>query len=116
MDIGKNLRSLRNKKGLSLRKLQDEVGISHNTLGAYERGSIQPTIENCYILCKYFEVPIEYLILGDDCIREYNDIELKALFSKVDDMDKENREIIKNYINKYIRTAEEFNALKKEAE
>jgi len=116
MKIGDNLRKLRKVKGLSLRQLQKELGISHNTLGSYERNTIQPTIENCFKLCKYFEVPIEYLILGEDCKQNYNDIELIELFNKVDRMDKEDRETIKKYVQKYIKSKEELDKLRGEAE
>ena len=50
MKIGKNLRKLRKEKNLSLRDLEKEVGISHNTLGTYERDTAQPTIENYFKL------------------------------------------------------------------
>jgi len=116
MKIGDNLRALRKKKGLSLRQLQNEVGISHNTLGSYERNTIQPTIENCYKLCKYFEVPIEYLILGENCSLNYKDIELVELFYLVDKMESGDRETIKKYINKYIKSKNEFDQIKNEAE
>lgn len=115
MKIGNNLRALRKKKGLSLRQLQNEVGISHNTLGSYERNTIQPTIENCYKLCKYFEVPIEYLILGENCSQNYRDIELVELFNLVDKMEGVDRETIKKYIHKYIKSKKEFEQVKNEA-
>ncbi len=115
MRIGNNLRALRKKQGLSLRKLQNEVGISHNTLGSYERNTIQPTIENCYKLCKYFEVPIEYLILGENCSKNYKDIELVELFNLIDKMESEDRETIKKYVYKYIKSKKEFEQVKNEA-
>lgn len=116
MRIGNNLRALRKKQGLSLRKLQNEVGISHNTLGSYERNTIQPTIENCYKLCKYFEVPIEHLILGENCSKNYKDIELVELFNLIDKMESEDRETIKKYIYKYIKSKKDFEQVKNEAE
>ncbi len=116
MKIGKYLRNLRKNKRLSLRQLEKEIGISYNTLGSYERNTCQPTIENCYNICKYFEVPIEYLVLGEDCIQNYQDIELIELFNKADRMEKEDREMIKKLLKKYIYTKEELNQIIKNIE
>ena len=63
--IGDKLKDLRKKKGLSLRAVGKEIGISFNTLSAYERNIVQPTLENCYKMAKFFEVPIEYFIFGE---------------------------------------------------
>ena len=114
--IGKILRALRKKAGLSLRDLQDKIGVSYNTLGTYERGYAQPTLENCYKVCKFFQVPIEYLMLGEDCIREFSDLELKTLFSKVNELDPENRKRIKQFIMKFVEVKAEFDKLVKETE
>jgi len=116
MKIGNYLRKLRNNKGLSLRELQKEVGISHNTLGGYERNKVQPTIENCYKLCQYFDVPIEYLFLGEDSLKNFQDVNLLALFNKLDKLDKEDRDIIKKYLDKYVMNKNELNKLRKRME
>ena len=114
--IGDNLRVLRKKAGLSLRAMEKEVGLSHNTLGAYERHSIEPTITNCYRLCGYFGVPVEYLFLGEECLRNYQDHELSTLVGRVDSFDVEHRQTVKKYLSKYIRTVEELDSLRSEAE
>lgn len=108
MKIGQNLRKLRKKKGLSLRELEKEIGISYNTLGSYERNTCQPTIENCYKICKYFEVPMEYLIFGDDVSRDFKDYELTQLLHEIDEMKPEDREVIKKLIKKYINAKKEL--------
>ena len=109
MKIGQNLRKLRKKKGLSLRELEKEIGISYNTLGSYERNTCQPTIENCYKICRYFEVPMEYLIFGDAVSQEFKDYELIQLLHEIDKMKPEDREVIKKLIKKYIKTKKELN-------
>jgi len=115
MKIGKNLRKLREEKGLSLRQLQDEVGISHNTLGAYERDTVQPTIESYFKLIEYFEVPFNYLAYGKEVTEDFTDSELKALFKKVEKLKKKDREIIKSYIMKYIKVRIDLEKLIEEA-
>lgn len=114
--IGDNLRILRKKAGLSLRALEKEVGLSHNTLGAYERHSIEPTITNCYRLCRYFGVPVEYLFLGEACLRNYQDHELSVLAGRIDSFNEEHRQTVKKYLGKYIHTVEELAGLQQEAE
>ena len=116
MSIGVNLRKLRKNKGLSLRKLQKEVGISHITLGSYEREASQPTIINCYKLCKYFEVPLEYLFLGEDSLKNFQDIDLVVLFNQVDKLEKQDRDIIKKYLTKYLKAKNELGEIRKEIE
>ena len=114
--IGETLRDLRKKKGLSLRALDKKVNISFNTLSAYERNVVQPTLENCYNLSKFFEVPIEYFVLADKSKKEFNDIELLNLFNEVDLFDEEDRVVIKKYIKKYMKTKAELESLKEESE
>ena len=116
MRLGDYLRNLRKEKELSLRELQKEVGISHNTLGSYERNTAQPTVENIYKLCRYFKVPVEYLFLGEDSLKNFRDIDLLALFNKVDRLEEEDRDIIKKYILKYVHSKKELDRLKKEAD
>jgi len=116
LGIGKILKSLRKQKGISLRILGKELGISFTTLSAYERNKAQPTIENCYKLSKFFEVPIEYFILGENAKKDLRDIELLELINKADKLDKDDREVIKNYIKKYLKTKNELKSLKNESE
>lgn len=87
LEIGNVLRRLRKEKGLPLRAVGENVGIPFNTLSAYERNIVQPTIENCYKLSKFFEVPIEYFILEDASKKEFRDVELLHLFHLADSLD-----------------------------
>ena len=114
MKIGDYLRKLRMKKGLSLRELQKEIGISYNTLGSYERNTAQPTLENIYKICRYFEIPIEYLFLGDESLKEFRDSELLSLFNKIDKLDKEDRDFVKSYLKEYLDAKKRFDEVKRE--
>ena len=114
--IGETLRDLRKNKGLSLRALDKKVNISFNTLSAYERNIVQPTIENCYKMSRFFEIPIEYLILGEKARKDFKDVELLSLFHEVDSFKKKDREVIKKYIKKFVRARIELEELEAEAE
>ena len=116
MTIGPKLKTLRTQKNLSLRILGNEVGIPYNTLSAYERNAIQPTLENCYKMAMFFEVPMEYFVHGEDTKQEFADGELLALFHQTDKLKTEDRAVIKGYIEKYLRARRELDELKAESE
>jgi transcriptional regulator with XRE-family HTH domain len=101
--IGENIQKLRKAKSLSLRKLSAEIGISHNNLASYERDAIVPSLENALKMSRYFNVPIEYLFMGDKADFKYRDIELANLFGEVDQMEAKYRRMVKNYIRKVIK-------------
>jgi transcriptional regulator with XRE-family HTH domain len=101
--IGENIRTLRNSKSLSLRKLSAEVGISHNNLASYERDAIVPSLENAVKISRYFNVPLEYLFMGEKADFKYHDLELADLFGEVDQMEAKYRRMVKNYIRKVIK-------------
>jgi len=115
-NIGENLKKLRKEKGLSIRRLAQKVGISHNSLSEYERNLINPTLENAIKLCKFFNVSLEYLIFGEHSKFHYNDIELLELFKEVDDLKDEYRSLIKKYIKKIIRHKKEKDNFIRESE
>ena len=109
--IGKILKSLRSKREISLRRMGKEVGISFNTLNAYERNAIHPTLESCYKMSRFFDVPMEYFIFGDKLTQEYRDSELKALFKEVDELKSTERKVIKSYVNKFLKTKSQMEEL-----
>jgi len=113
--IGKVLRELRNKSGLSLRRLGKEIGISFNTLNAYERNAIHPTLESSYKMARFFDIPIEYLIHGEKATQEFRDAELLALFHDADVLSKEDRSVIKSYLRKFLSTRKQLDELIEEA-
>ena len=114
--IGEILHSLRLQKGLSLRRMGKEVGISFNTLNAYERNAIHPTLEYCYKLSRYFDVPMEYFIFGEKLTIEIRDAELKALFQEVDALKASDRKVIKSYARKFLDTKQQMEELVSQAE
>lgn len=75
-----------------------------------------PSLENSFKLAKFFNVPVEYLVIGEKSISDFNDAELLACFKDVDDMEKEDRDIVKKYILKLIKNKEERKQIKDEAE
>lgn len=101
--IGENIQKLRKAKGLSLRKLSAEIGISHNNLASYERDAIVPSLENAVKISQYFNVPLEYLFMGEKADFKYHDLELGVLFGEVDRMAGKYRIMVKNYIRRIVK-------------
>jgi transcriptional regulator with XRE-family HTH domain len=114
-NIGKYLKQLREQENISIRELAKKIGISHNTMAAYERESIMPSIENAHIVAEYFGVPIEFLIKGRKVLSDFNDADLLACFREIDEMDREDRTIVKNFLNKFIRNKKEREELIQES-
>ncbi len=116
INIGENLEKLRKAKGLSYRRLAEQVGISHANLSEYEKNEITPSFENVLKICKFFNVPLEYLLLGEKSNFMYNDFELAELFSEADQLEDDYRNLIKKYIRKILRNRKEKKNLIKETE
>jgi len=114
--IGENIQKLRKAKGLSLRKLSLEVGLSHNNLASYERDAIVPSLENAVKISQYFDVPLEYLFMGEKAEFKYHDLELADLFGEVDRMEAKYRRMVKNYIHKAIKHKKEEERLLRESD
>lgn len=55
------IKELRKEKGVSLKELSDEIGISSATLSRYETDKRKPKIENWQKLADYFQAPVPYL-------------------------------------------------------
>ena len=113
--IGENIQKLRKAKGLSLRKLSAEIGISHNNLASYERDAIVPSLENAVKISQYFNVPLEYLFMGEKAEFKYHDLELANLFGEVDRMETKYRRMVKNYIRKVIKHLSDEDKLYRES-
>lgn len=90
--VGERIRSLRNLKGWSLRKLSGVCGLSANSISRIERGENSPTLASLHCLAQALDVPITELFQTDtDCcvftkigegIRIQNaDVELESLGS-----------------------------------
>ncbi len=64
----------------------------------YEKDERYPTIDVAARICEFFEVPLEYLILGAKSSSKYKDLQLAELSSQVDELDNEYRDMVKDYI------------------
>ena len=60
--IGRNIRELREKKGLTQRALADSVLVSFQAISAWERGLSIPDLENAIRIAEFFGVSIDALL------------------------------------------------------
>ena len=61
------IESLRRKKGWSQAELARRLHISPSSVGMYEQGRREPSIDILLALAKEFGVTIDYLITGHVC-------------------------------------------------
>ena len=64
----KNLKALRNKKGISQQQLADVIGVTQQSVNKYENHSVEPDIYTLIKIADYFETTIDYLVgrVSDD--------------------------------------------------
>ncbi|APY10480.1 XRE family transcriptional regulator [Seonamhaeicola sp. S2-3] len=63
--IPKNIRHLRDLKGLSQEQLAEELGISRSNLGSKEEGRSEPNLALLVTLSDFFKIPVDILIKKD---------------------------------------------------
>ena len=56
------LKELREEKGLSIKTLAKELGVSDIAIGRWEKGLRTPNIDTLIIVANYFNVSADYLL------------------------------------------------------
>lgn len=77
-DISEKLQFLRSRKGLSQKEAAKGIGISFTALSYYETGARVPNVETLYLICRYYDCSLDYLIgLSPNMTpnRNFNDVE-----------------------------------------
>ena len=64
--FGERLKDLRNEKGISLKYLAKEIGVTDMAISRWENEKRIPNIENLASLAKYFGVSTDYLLGLED--------------------------------------------------
>jgi len=60
-----NLRHLRKLKGFSQEQFAEELGWTRSTIGSYEEGRSEPSIDKLIEFSNYFDIPIDILVKND---------------------------------------------------
>ena len=113
--FGHYLKKLRAERGISLRDLEKEVGISHNTLALYERERTIPSVENGFAIAEFFGVPLEYFFKGKAVVSDFRDATLRELCYHVDRMNDGDREMAKSFLKRIVDHRAEAQRLRREA-
>ncbi len=88
----KNLKKLREEKGVSQKQLADVVSVSQQSINKYENHNIEPDIDTLIKMADYFETSVDYII-GHSNIRRK--IEVVNSY----DLNIEEAKLIENYRN-----------------
>lgn len=64
--MANNIRMLRKKRGLTMKKLGQEFGLAESTISQYENGHREPDNETLLKLAKFFGVSVGYLLGAED--------------------------------------------------
>lgn len=65
MEFKDRLFELRQKSGLSQKKLADILGVSQASVGYWEKGQRIPSVKAAQKIADYFQVPVTYLLCED---------------------------------------------------
>ena len=60
---GANIKAYMDKKGISIRQMADELGISFQAVHGYVTGKRMPTLMHMYSICKMLDTTISDLII-----------------------------------------------------
>lgn len=89
------LREIRLSKDLTLKKVADDIGISENLIGKYEREEREPKLKTWIKLADYFNVSVSYLqgLTGfskgkapSDEIKPSDDLDINYLHQRLDQL------------------------------
>ena len=69
--FGERMKAARTAKHMSQQALADIIGKSLNTVGLYERGLRQPSLETLCLLADTLEVSSDYLLARTDARRRF---------------------------------------------
>ncbi len=64
-NFSKNLKYLREKKGISQNKMSELVGVNQTTIGRWETNEMTPSIDNVEEVAKVLNVPLPDLLIKD---------------------------------------------------
>jgi repressor LexA len=68
------LKKLREREGISQKKLANKLEVAQSTVGMWESGRSNPEHETLRKIAKYFDVNIDYLVNGNQIIQTENNM------------------------------------------
>lgn len=105
MSIGDRIKELRTKLKMTQTDLAKKVGLSYIQVGRYETQKSKPSSEILQKLAVALETTIDYLMNGgsDEVVSaQLTDKELLSQFKEVEKLNKEDKYLIKTFIDAFI--------------
>lgn len=88
--VGKKIKQLRTNSKMTQKELGEKIGVKHNTISAYERGTISPEQDMLFALSSVFEVSVDDFFPYIEGTRKTDELEKalkKASGLNVEDID-----------------------------
>lgn len=108
--FNKNLKFIRQQKGISQQELANKLNLDRSTISRWENDDMDITVGNAIQISNYFNIPMEDLTTKDlskNNEKTYDEIEL--LLSKYKDiLTDDDKEMIKFVIEKRIKEVNKF--------
>jgi len=105
MSIGNRIKELRTKLKMTQTDLANKVGLSYIQVGRYETQKSKPSSEILQKLAATLETTTDYLMIGgsDEVVSaQLTDKELLSQFREVEKLNKEDKYLIKTFIDAFI--------------
>lgn len=109
MSFGKNLKELREEKGLTQGDFAQMIGMYPTHLSRYERERSTPSIDVLKKMAEALEVPVDRLIFGaeeEQVKKNINDPELLRMFKKVQELGDDDVHCVKSLLEAYLFKSE----------
>jgi len=95
-NIGAFLEDIQRQRGISLRKMSRESGVSASTLSRWREGKQTPSPKSCKMLAEYLSLPVEHVLAlaghlkplhkdSADSLPEFREYALKKYPDELDD-------------------------------
>ena len=104
LSFGHRLRRLRTNRKLVQDQVGEALGVGGESVSRYELDLTWPPVEKVFKLAKFFDVSINYLLLGDEvdiAAAEMIDKELLEQFLKIRDLPVEDKEALKRVLKSF---------------
>lgn len=87
-------------KGILIKEISAEIGISNNTFLSYINSrNVMPNVETAVKIAKALDVSVEYLVTGKDSIHNEKNNHLKDIIKDLSMLDEQTLSIIKPMIH-----------------
>jgi transcriptional regulator with XRE-family HTH domain len=94
MNLGSNIKKIREKKGLLQKQVASELGIGHTNYNKMENGNREPSVSELQKLAKLFNMSIDEIINdegelpNDITLEDKSSIEQMSLIKELDEEDR----------------------------